>query len=71
MEKETECPCMTGCACKDDCELPGDCSGCFTYHLNDKTPIACKLKDVTKELDARVSARMREAGLMEEIWLRR
>ena len=71
MEKETECPCMAGCDCKDDCELSGDCAACFTYHLNHKTPIACKRYMAAKELDERVNARMREAGLSEDIWWRR
>jgi len=72
MEKENECPCATICKCeKDDCESRGDCSACFTYHMNHKTPIACKRFEVSKELNDRVNDRMREAGLSEDIWWRR
>ena len=62
MQKELECPCT-----KADCERHGDCVACYENHTSkpDSKPTFCMRPEniVSKELEERVGACLRAAGI--------
>ena len=66
MQKETECPCT-----KNECERRNDCVACYTHHqcMAEPVPAFCMRPEnrLAKELQERVRARLKAAGLSDGI----